>query len=154
MWWAQHLTHFKQVTCMLSANIFFHLPCYLHNTHCATSHNTGAICWGTIVVSITFSTDLMRPCCFSCWKCVFVWKYFGFSETFLLLIKGYISTFIPSKKALHDGLPHRFWKYFWTHTLLRSNMLKEHGFSVVCCYEFYQDYFDQIKNSIFMAYWQ
>ena len=42
----------------------YHLPCYLHGTPCTTHHTTlvaGAVC--KVLVSITFSNDLMKPCC-------------------------------------------------------------------------------------------
>ena len=48
---------------------------------------------GTILVSLTFSINLINPCCLLWWKLVCDWKYFCFGtfENFVLFIIRYVS---------------------------------------------------------------
>ena len=52
---------------------FYHLACHLHGIPSATTLVPSAIC--TVLVSIIFSTHLMKPC-LTWWKFVCNWKYF------------------------------------------------------------------------------
>ena len=64
-----------------SAHMVYHLSSYLCGTPSAIHHTAlmpSALY--TILVSITFSTELMKPCCFAWWKLVCTWKYFCLSE--------------------------------------------------------------------------
>ena len=69
-YWCQVALHVSHSN-MYPATWLYHLACHLHGTPSAT-HTQPMLPFvlSTILVSITFSTDLMKPDCLSWWKLV------------------------------------------------------------------------------------